>query len=215
MKGEGIATLGELIAFCNRRGSSWWRSIPRIGAGRVAIVVVWLRRHETDLGLRVDADVDTRDPLVAAEVVQVRPSGADHIDAGGAGQPAATVRMTLAPLERMAVPNSLPGADGENRSVAFCYIQARHDLEAVRANLNKYHDVWRKGTPRATNSGRTAKSNASPTPGPGSSPGARNLGTRSDEWSEPCSKTRNPWKACLVNQSTSTRGPRRLRTRAG
>jgi len=31
LKGEGIATLGDLVAFCNRRGGSWWRSIPRIG----------------------------------------------------------------------------------------------------------------------------------------------------------------------------------------
>jgi len=144
LKGEGIATLGELIAFCNRRGGSWWRSIPRIGAGRAAVVVAWLRRHEMQLRLRVDADVDTRDPLVAADVVQVRPVGSDHLDAGGEGQPTAAKRLTdrliLAPLERMAVPNTLSGADGENRSVAFCYIQAHHDLEAVRAYLNKYRD---------------------------------------------------------------------------
>jgi hypothetical protein len=144
LKGEGIATLGELIAFCNRRGGSWWRSIPRIGAGRAAVVVAWLRRHEMQLRLRVDADVDTRDPLVAADVVQVRPVGSDHLDAGGEGQPTVakrlTDRLTLAPLERMAVQNTLSGADGENRSVAFRYIQARHDLEAVRAYLNKYRD---------------------------------------------------------------------------
>jgi hypothetical protein len=28
---EGIHTLGELVAFCNRRGGSWWRAMPRIG----------------------------------------------------------------------------------------------------------------------------------------------------------------------------------------
>jgi len=38
------------------------------------------------------------------------------------------------------VPNALSGAAGENRSIAFCYIQARHDLEVVRAYLNKYRD---------------------------------------------------------------------------
>jgi hypothetical protein len=138
LKGEGIATLGELIAFCNRRGGSWWRSIPRIGAGRAAVVVAWLRRHETQLGLRVDKDVDTRDPLVADEVVQVWPAGPIRVDAGGEGQlEGSLARLTLAPLERMAVPHALSGAAGENRSVAFCYIQARHDLEAVRAYLNK------------------------------------------------------------------------------
>ncbi|MDR5736187.1 phage integrase family protein [Caballeronia sp. LZ025] len=33
LKGEGSGDLGELVAFCNRRGGSWWRSIPRIGPG--------------------------------------------------------------------------------------------------------------------------------------------------------------------------------------
>ncbi|WP_256927939.1 phage integrase family protein [Caballeronia sordidicola] len=71
LKVEGIATVGELVAFCNRRGGSWWRSVPRIGAGRAAVVIAWLRRHEMQLRIRVDADVDTRDPLVADGVVQV------------------------------------------------------------------------------------------------------------------------------------------------
>ncbi|WP_254074045.1 hypothetical protein [Burkholderia sp. S171] len=89
----------------------------------------------------MNADVDTRDPLVAADVVQMWPAGPNRADAGGAGQlEGSPARLTLAPLERMAVPNTLSGADGENRSIAFCYIQAHHDLEAVRAYLNKYRD---------------------------------------------------------------------------
>ena len=38
------------------------------------------------------------------------------------------------------MPHALSGADGENRSTAFCYIQAQHDLDAVRAYLNRYRD---------------------------------------------------------------------------
>jgi integrase len=141
LKGEGITTIGELIAFCNRRGGSWWRSVPRIGAGRAAVVVAWLRRHESHIQLRVDADVDTCDPLVADEVVQVWPAEPISFDSDRAGRSDPQQRrLTLAPLERMAVPSAMSGADGENRSVAFCYIQARHDLEAVRAYLNKYRD---------------------------------------------------------------------------
>ena len=56
LKGEGITTLGELVAFCNRRGASWWRSIPRIGPGRARAIVSWLRRQQTPLGPVVDAD---------------------------------------------------------------------------------------------------------------------------------------------------------------
>jgi Phage integrase protein len=44
LKGERITTLGELVAFCNRRGANWWRSIPRIGPGRAPAIV-------TDCGL--------------------------------------------------------------------------------------------------------------------------------------------------------------------
>ncbi|WP_235024902.1 phage integrase family protein [Caballeronia arvi] len=47
------------MAFCNRRGASWWRSIPRIGAGRARAVLSWLRRQDGPLKLRVDADVDS------------------------------------------------------------------------------------------------------------------------------------------------------------
>jgi Phage integrase protein len=146
LKGEGIGTLGELIAFCNRRGSSWWRSIPRIGPGRARAIVSWLRRQQTALGLTVDADVDSVEQegvtLVAAELVEVVPTLDLHnsrvTESGprGSDQP----RVILAPLERLAVPHALSGADGENRSTAFCYIQAQHDLDAVRTYLNRYRD---------------------------------------------------------------------------
>ncbi|SAL66127.1 phage integrase family protein [Caballeronia humi] len=59
LKGEGITTLSELVACCNRRGASWWRSIPRIGPGRPRAIVSWLRRQQAVLGLTVDADVDS------------------------------------------------------------------------------------------------------------------------------------------------------------
>jgi Phage integrase protein len=151
LKSEGIGTLGELIAFCNRRGASWWRSIPRIGPGRARAIVSWLRRQQTALGLTVDADVDSIEaegvPMFAAELVEVAPAREVSSDpkvtdsdpsSGPRGGPSG--RLTLAPLERLAVPHALSGADGENRSTAFCYIHANHDLDAVRAYLNRYRD---------------------------------------------------------------------------
>lgn len=39
LKGKGIQTLGELVAFWSRRGGSRWRSIPRIGPGRARAIV--------------------------------------------------------------------------------------------------------------------------------------------------------------------------------
>ncbi|VXC90599.1 Integrase (fragment) [Burkholderia sp. 8Y] len=38
------------------------------------------------------------------------------------------------------MPHALSGAHGENRATAFCYIQANHDLDAVRAYLNRFRD---------------------------------------------------------------------------
>jgi hypothetical protein len=139
LKGEGIATLGELVAFSNRRGSSWWRSIPRIGPGRARVIVNWLQRQQAVLGLTVDTDVDSIEregvPLVAVDLVEVVLNPvSDHEASRGAD------RLTLTPLERLSVPHALSSADGENRSTAFCYIQAQHDLDAVGAYLNRYRD---------------------------------------------------------------------------
>lgn len=146
LKGEGIKTLGELVAFCNRRGGSWWRSIPRIGPGRAHAIVSWLRRQQASLQLTIEADVDSEEedgvPLLAAGLVEVVPAA--KVTGSGPGRgpssPESASRLTLAPLERLAVPHALSGAHGENRATAFCYIQANHDLDAVRAYLNRYRD---------------------------------------------------------------------------
>ncbi|MCI1047784.1 site-specific integrase [Caballeronia zhejiangensis] len=145
LKGEGIETLGDLVAFCNRRGGSWWRSIPRIGPGRARAIVSWLRKQQASLQLTIDADVDSEErdgvPLIAADLVEVVPA-AKVTESGlnSSGQNGAAARLTLAPLERLAVPHALSGAHGENRATAFCYIQANHDLDAVRAYLNRFRD---------------------------------------------------------------------------
>nr|WP_235210581.1 phage integrase family protein [Caballeronia sordidicola] len=83
IEGGGDRDDWRIDRVCNRRGGSCWRSVPRIGAGRAVVVVAWLCRHETHLQLRVDADVDTRDPLIADEVVQVPPVESEHLDTGG------------------------------------------------------------------------------------------------------------------------------------
>ncbi|WP_213233656.1 phage integrase family protein [Caballeronia sp. NK8] len=139
LKGEGLTTLGELVAFCNRRGPSRWRSIPRIGRGRARAIVSWLRKQQAALQLTVDIDIDSVEkagvPLVADELVEVVPNFASEL-----GEGSRPGRLTLAPLERLAVPHALSGANAENRSTAFCYIQANHDLDAVRAYLNRFRD---------------------------------------------------------------------------
>uniref|UniRef100_UPI003BEED182 IS1096 element passenger TnpR family protein n=1 Tax=Burkholderia arboris TaxID=488730 RepID=UPI003BEED182 len=124
LTGEGIATLGELIAWCNRHGGSWWRSIPRIGPLRAKTLVAWLRQHEATLGARVDADVDA---------AQLMPDPARAIVVGP-GAPG------LVPLERLAAPVELSGATGTNRAPGFPFIRAEHDLAALHAWLYRYRD---------------------------------------------------------------------------
>lgn len=128
LAGEGIATLGELIAFCNRRGGRWWRRVPRIGAGRARVLVAWCRAHADTLGATIAADVDTTEPFdraAPAEAIALAPAD------GG---------RTLAPLERLAVPHALSGAAGTNRAPGPCYLHASHDLDALRAYLARYAD---------------------------------------------------------------------------
>jgi integrase/recombinase XerD len=127
LTGEGIATLGELVACCNHRGGSWWRSVPRVGLLRARILVAWLRRHADTLGVTVDADVDATEPLAAP--------AATHVPLVPAGEPG-----PLAPLERIELPNLLSGAAGVNRAPGLCYLQAQHDLDALRSYLHRYTD---------------------------------------------------------------------------
>ncbi len=126
LAGEGIHTLGELVAFINRRGGSWWRSIPRIGVGRARVLVAWLRRHATAIGQTVEREVELVDPLAAPV------TSATVLVTTGAAQ--------LAPLERLAVPAELSGARGANRASGFAYVRATHDLDAVRAYLHRYDE---------------------------------------------------------------------------
>ena len=128
LMGEGIDSLGALIDVCNARGGSWWRSIPRIGAHRARVIVAWLRRYETDLGKRVEADVDTA-PLVPAVGL------GNVIVIGGPVE-----APLLAPFERLAIPTALSGEHGMNRGRGFAFIRAEHDLAAIHAYLNRYRD---------------------------------------------------------------------------
>ncbi|KVN07018.1 integrase [Burkholderia sp. MSMB1552] len=127
--GEGIHTLGELVALVNCRGGQWWRSVPRIGVGRARVLVAWLRTHAASIGTTVEPDVDTSDALA---LTSMRITAAP-------GQ--------LAPLERLALPDALSGARGVNRAAGFAYVRAAHDLDAVRAYLHRYDD--RPATQRA------------------------------------------------------------------
>ncbi|WP_082709796.1 site-specific integrase [Burkholderia sp. TSV86] len=123
LAGEGLHTLGELVAFVNRRGGQWWRAVPRIGAHRARVLIGWLRRHAATVGRLAASEFDASDALAPA-------AGAGVV--ARAGQ--------LAPLERLTLPAALSGARGANRAPTFAYVRAVHDLDAVRAYLHRYDD---------------------------------------------------------------------------
>jgi site-specific recombinase XerD len=112
---EGIQTLRDFKAFIETNGPHWWTPIPRIGRLRAQALTTWLNQHE-ELAIN------------PATQVAVLPS-----------QNLSPLANTPLPLERIsALPASLDGQNGINRSPVFSYLSARNDLEAVRAYIQKF-----------------------------------------------------------------------------
>lgn len=121
-KDEGIVTLGDLVDLINRRGASWWRSVPRIGAGRAGSIIRFLQEWPGELGeVAVErhhlAPADTFDLLPVLDPIKKR---------------------EMSPLGTFQLPAWLAGTDGRNRAPAFCFISARNDLEAIQCFLARY-----------------------------------------------------------------------------
>jgi integrase len=109
--------------------------VPLVAAERVEVVPAHDRDHKQERqGQGGAARLAAPDQKVTESDPHGLSSSHDEHPSQRAG------RLILAPLERLTVPQALSGANGENRSSAFCYIQARHDLDAVRAYLNRYRD---------------------------------------------------------------------------
>lgn len=121
-KAEGVLTLGDLVDLINRRGHAWWRSVPRIGAGRAQAVLCFLQRWPEQFG-DVGVEETHGDRSVSLDLLPVL----DPVK-----------QRELAPLGTFQLPAWLSGADGANRSPAFCFISARNDLEAINSYLNRY-----------------------------------------------------------------------------
>jgi site-specific recombinase XerD len=112
---EGIQTLRNFKAFIEANGPHWWTPIPRIGRLRAQALITWLNKHEQ---------------LAINPATQVALSGSSNIS---------PLTNTPLPLERIsALPSSIDGQNGINRSPVFSYLSARNDLEAVRAYIQKF-----------------------------------------------------------------------------
>jgi site-specific recombinase XerD len=114
---QGIKKLDELKRMIESRGPNWWRSIPRIGQLRAQAIVGWMNKYPS---------------LAIARETQIQ-----------AFPTTLQVVLTEAPLplERIsALPSMLDGSKGDNRAELFCYLQAKNDLEAIRAYLSGFKD---------------------------------------------------------------------------
>jgi site-specific recombinase XerD len=110
-----VVTLADLKQHIDRRGPSWWRSIPRIGPLRARAIERWLSAQHSSL------------------YIPHQPTAVQASNMLLADQPL--------PLERIGrLPNALDGSAGANRSQLFSFIQARNDLEAIHAYLDRYQD---------------------------------------------------------------------------
>lgn len=123
LKAEGIFTLGALIELINRRGPTWWRSVPRIGAGRAQAILRFLQCWPDELGeIALDGKHD-----IVSDSFDLLPV-LDPINKG----------RQIAPLGTFQLPAWLSGTDGANRAPAFCFISARNDLEAIQFYLERF-----------------------------------------------------------------------------
>lgn len=119
---EGIKTIAELMNLIERRGTGWWRAIPRIGRLKAHVLVRWLQRHAATLGTLV---TDNNLPSPApTNLLLVSPQHA----------------TVLAPLGRFTTSRELDGSYGLNRAQQFCFIQSKNDLEAIEFYLSRYVD---------------------------------------------------------------------------
>lgn len=115
----GLATVGDLKKFIELRDEVWWKSVPRIGAGKAATLVKWFSFNEESLG-----QLKLKPPALRVDgKVQLMPGVFQAI-----------------PLERMVLPPSLNGSNGKNRNKEYCQISAKDDLEAAKAYLGLFAD---------------------------------------------------------------------------
>jgi len=53
----GVRTIADLTALANRRGSSWWRGVPRIGQQSAEVITRWLRSQQAEIAAAVQPHV--------------------------------------------------------------------------------------------------------------------------------------------------------------
>jgi hypothetical protein len=121
LKGEGIRTPGDLVNFCNRRGGSCWRPVPRIGPGRAGT-------SSLGFGSSMRCPSKRGWPTTSNSLTRWKQPKSYW----SMGRSVDWCRSSV-----WAVGIALSGATGANPWAAFPFIQVRVDLDAVRTYLNR------------------------------------------------------------------------------
>ena len=128
LRNAGVLTLKDLAKFINVYGHRWHEQTPGFGARRAARVVAWMRAQEDALQLAIRPNVDEPKQARALRL------GTD------AGRLVVGARLGLVPLEQLALPASLGGAEGVFRSHMANALEANDDLQAITRGLSRYDE---------------------------------------------------------------------------
>lgn len=72
-----IQTIADLVALANRRGSSWWRHVPRIGQKSCETIVRWLVAQQAAFDIKLREFVQTPEIFVHRKVLAATSLGPD------------------------------------------------------------------------------------------------------------------------------------------
>lgn len=131
LRSAKLASIEQLIDFCNDYGHNWYRRAPRIGIKAASVIVNWLNSHGRALGKSVGAHVTRQLTLPALQ---------------GLRMPVLIDGTTRAvpPLEAIRLPVYCDGSTGENRGDKHrCALEARNDYEAILTFLS----LWPEESP--------------------------------------------------------------------
>ncbi len=134
LRNVGVLTLADLANFINVYGFRWQAQVDGLGARRAALIVAWLRAQ-------VDA-LPQEDALqLAIRSSAVEPKQARALRLGiETGRLTVGPRFGLVPLEQLALPPSLLGADGVFRTHMANSLEASDDLQAITRWLTRYDE---------------------------------------------------------------------------
>ena len=121
LRSEGLHTLQDLTDMMMRRGSTWWRAVPRIGKQRATVLENWVTQHSTTLGI-----------LVLSDKTPALPSSTARVFVGH------NAPIPFVPIEQLTIPAQLDGSAGLNRDHHFSYISAKTDRDAIVSFLSRY-----------------------------------------------------------------------------